>query len=250
LKTDRNSTIAGQPLKTVRAMLRELGRSDHFTVDSVEAFLRKQLWSDHVDDLAKQGKVSSDMRRLYKKSGWTNSSRNVHPLIGVNRIPDQATAACALVEQLLKDGMIEVDARFSDCRGQVAYQLTSKGNAMRSARLVPNLNRAKADKLLADFLRSVEEVNARPDLLHWVTEVRVFGSYLTNSDDLGEIDLALKKERRPASRSFTDAYPERLVALLLKGGSRYISLHGVAEPDENSEFGGKTVYTFVPPKVT
>ena len=50
-------------------MLRELGRSDYFTVASVEAFLHKQLWSDHVDDLAKQGKISPDMRRLYKKNG-------------------------------------------------------------------------------------------------------------------------------------------------------------------------------------
>jgi hypothetical protein len=85
----------------------------------------------------------------------------------------------------------------------------------------------------------VEEVNAHPDLLHWVTEVRVFGSYLTNSDDLGEIDLAIKKEGRPASGSFSDAYPERLVARLLKGGSRYISLHGVAELDENFEFAAR-----------
>jgi hypothetical protein len=121
---------------------------------------------------------------------------------------------------------------------------------MRSARLVPRLNRAKADKLLADFLRSVEEVNAHPDLLHWVTEVRVFGSYLTNSDDLGEICLVIKKERRRGSDSFTDPYPQRLVALLLKGGSRYISLHDAAELDESSKFGGKTVYTFAPPNGT
>src|SRR6476646_8146404 len=213
LKTDRNSTIAGQPLKTVRAMLPELGRGDYFTVASVETFLRKQLWSDHADNLAKQGKISPDMRRLYKKSGeWTNSSRNVYPLIGAYRIPDQATAARALVEQLLKDGMIELNARFSDCREQVAYQPTIKSNASRATHLVPRINRAKAEKLLADFLQCVEEVNAHPDLLHWVIEVRVFGSYLTNSDDLAEIDLAIKKERRPASGSFSDAYPERLVA--------------------------------------
>src|SRR6476659_8664598 len=131
-------------------MLRELGRSDYFTVDSVEAFLHRQLWFDHLDDLAKQGKISPDMRRLYKKNGeWTNSSPNVHPLIGVNRIPDQATAARALVEQLLKDGIIEVSDQFPDCRTQVVYQPTSNGNAMRSAHLVPRLNRAKADKLLA-----------------------------------------------------------------------------------------------------
>ena len=126
-------------------------------------------------------------------------------------------------------------------REQVAYQPTR-----RAARFVPRINRAKAEKLLADFLQCVEEVNAHPDLPHWVTEVRVFGSYLNNSDNLGEIDLAIKKERRPASGSISDAYPERLVALLLKGGSRYISLHGVAELDENFEFGGKTIYTFAP----
>ena len=245
MKTNR--TIAGQRLKTVRAMLREFGRNDCFTVASVEAFLHQQLWSDHVDDLAKQGKISADMRRLYKKSGeWINSGLNVHPLIGVNLIPDQATAARALVEQLLKDGMIEVNGQFFDSQ-QVAYQITTKRNAMLAARIA-RLKRAKAEKLLADFLQCVEEVNAHPDLLHWVTEVRVFGSYLTNSDDLDEIGLEIKKERRPASGCFSDTYPERLVALLLKGGSRYISLHGVAGFDESSEFGGKTVYTFAPPK--
>jgi hypothetical protein len=29
-------------------MLRELGRSDYFTVASVEALLRKQMWFDHA----------------------------------------------------------------------------------------------------------------------------------------------------------------------------------------------------------
>jgi hypothetical protein len=244
LKADRNSTIAGQPLKTVRAMLREFGRGDYFTIASVEAFLRKKLWSDHVDDLARRGTISPAVRLLYKKSGGrTNSSRNVTSLIGANGIPDPATAARALVEQLLKDGMIEVNARFSDCREQVAFQ-----PAIRATHFVPRINRAKAEELLADFLQCVEEVNSHPDLLHWVTEVRVFGSYLNNSDNLGEIDLAIKTERRPASGSFSDAYRDRLVALLLKGGSRYISLHGVAELDQILEFGGKTIYTFAPLK--
>ena len=248
MKADRNRTIAGQRLKMVRTMLRELQRNAHFTVASVEAFLLQQLWSDHVDDLAKQGKLSPNLNRLYKKNGeWTNSGHKVHPHIRVNRISDQAIPARALVEQLLKDGMIEVNGQFFDSQ-QVAYQITTKGNAMLAARIAPRLKRAKAEKLLADFLQCVEEVNAHPDLLHWVTEVGVFGSYLTNSDDLDEIGLEIKKERRPASGSFSDTYPERLVALLLKGGSRYISLHGVAGFDESSEFGGKTVYTFAPPK--
>src|SRR4029078_3403085 len=106
-------------------MLLELGRGEYFTVSSVEAFLRKQLWSDHVNDLAKQGKISPDNRRLYKKTGGrTNSSPNVTSWMRENRMPNQAVPARALVEQLLKDWMIEVNARFSDCQKQVASQPT------------------------------------------------------------------------------------------------------------------------------
>ena len=99
MKTDRTGSIAGQPLKTVRAMLRELGRSDYFTVESVEAFLHKQLWSDHVNDLAgKQGKIQPGYAApLQEEWESTSSRRNVYPLIGANGIPDQATAARALV---------------------------------------------------------------------------------------------------------------------------------------------------------
>ena len=97
----------------------------------------------------------------------------------------------------------------------------------------------------------------------------MFGSYLTNSDHIGAIEIVIKKERRPAA-SFDDASVaiayqngnvfdtdhdiafdlNRMVARLLKGGSRYISLHGVAELDETFEFGGKTVYSFAPPQLT
>jgi hypothetical protein len=140
---------------------------------------------------------------------------------------------------------------------------------MRAARLVRRINRAQADKLLFDFLRSVEDVNAHPDLLHWVTDVRVFGSYLTNCDHIGDIKIVIKTERRPAG-SFDDAsgaiahlngnsfgtdhdiafFLNRMVARLLKGGSRYISLHGAAERNETFECGGKTVYSFAPPQRT
>ena len=86
------------------------------------------------------------------------------------------------------------------------------------------------------------------NIVRQTTMIAVMAVAMTFVLSSGEIDLAIKKEQRPARGSFRDAYPERLVALLLKGGSRYISLHGVAELDGNSEFGGKTVYTFVPPK--
>jgi hypothetical protein len=117
-------------------------------------------------------------------------------------------------------------------------------------------------------LERVAAINADPELMDWVTEVRVFGSYLTDSDDLGDLDLALRYELRPVDdKDFSDAIrafaakhgkrhlswhdqlslPERVVEHRIKGRSPYISMHSIRELERNSSFGGKTVYTFTPP---
>ena len=43
-------------------------------------------------------------------------------------------------------------------------------------------------------------------------------------------------------------YPERLLRQKIRNRSPYISLHGTDELDRNPAMGGKTVYTFMPPK--
>jgi hypothetical protein len=169
---------------------------------------------------------------------------------------------------LLKDGMVE------GCEDgdRPTYRTIMKGNALALTDLVPRMNRAKAEKLLSGVLERVAAINACADLLHWVIEVRVFGSYLKDTDDLGDIDVAIKLERRPVkkngNRPWTDAclemahrsgktfgsyldkltYPDTLVRRMIKNRSSYISLHGTDELDENPDIGGKTIYTFVPSK--
>jgi predicted nucleotidyltransferase len=122
--------------------------------------------------------------------------------------------------------------------------------------------------LLKDVLDRAAAINTDPTLLHYVTELRVFGSYCTDAANLGDLDLAFKLERRKVEGKWTDAclalaqasgrsfknfldelfYPEQLVKRTLKCGSRHISLHTTEELDENPEFGGKTVYRFKPPR--
>ena len=64
-------------------------------------------------------------------------------------------------------------------------------------KFTPRINRAKADKIFADFVKRVDEVNADRAFLHWIAEVRAFGSYVTDTVDLGDLDLAKNLERRP-----------------------------------------------------
>lgn len=93
-----------------------------------------------------------------------------------------------------------------------------------------------------------------------MTEVRVFGSYLTDTDDLGDLDLALKLERRRVKGEWVKAchdladksgktlsffqrltYPETEIRRRIKGRLPRISLHETTELDENPEMGGRTV---------
>jgi hypothetical protein len=269
VKIDRNSLIAGRSVKAVRDLLHEVARGDCFTAEAVVDYLLRERWREYVDELIASGRLRADSRTYWRRDWKRLMQEKVvyGGKIRIKKMPDQTVAAQALIDALLKNGMIGLCADYSRPE---AYTTTMAGNAMRMTGFVPRVNRAKAEKLLADFLRRVAGVNARDDLLHWVTEVRVFGSYLTDSDDLGDLDLAIDLERRPVEKtgeySWANAcvemarrsgktfgtymdelvYPERLVRQLIKNRSPYISLHDTKELDDNPAIGGKTVYTFAP----
>jgi predicted nucleotidyltransferase len=134
------------------------------------------------------------------------------------------------------------------------YQRSVAGNAFALARAVAPIARAKADQLLKEFLKRVEDVNARDELLWHVGEVRVFGSYLNGkAKDFGDIDLGvefvphgpigperskrLEERARQSGRLFRDylqrlVYPEIEVRQLLKARSPYISIHPMQDIEQ------------------
>jgi predicted nucleotidyltransferase len=263
MKIDRGKLIAGQKLKVVREILRDLRHCDSFGTGAVLEHLQKQCCLDYIDELVEQGQLPKDLRSYFRRD-WEGSLKQetIYGGIRVRKMPNQLPKANALIDQLLKDGIIE---RKEDYKDKPHYAPTMKGNALSMTRFVPRLNRAKADKLLADFLKRVKDVNANETFLNWITEVRVFGSYLTDTDDLGDLDLAIKLARRPNWTTdnciaMADAidqqmlfheklnYPEKLLRQKIRNRSPYISLHYTDELDRNPELGGKTIYKFPPPK--
>jgi predicted nucleotidyltransferase len=197
LRLDKNATIAGQPIKRVRELLRRMG-SAHWSDREIADFF-------HIDDV------------------------KAHALI------DEMAVRGFLQESEQRPGN---SSRFYECGPQ--------GSRLASARLLKAITRQKADVIIATLLQRVEMVNARPELLERVCEVRVFGSYLEERDDFGDIDVAVRTERKEGSgknwvreslqraemsgRTFS-SYLDRLfyghteVMRLLKARSRYLSLH-------------------------
>jgi predicted nucleotidyltransferase len=76
------------------------------------------------------------------------------------------------------------------------HALTPEGIRLCTKKFIPRINRVKADLLVAEPLRRATEVNRRGELTHHIASIHVFGSYLTDSDSLGDIDITIELERR------------------------------------------------------
>lgn len=154
-----------------------------------------------------------------------------------------------LLKNLLELGYIEevqVD-------GYKIYRNTLKGNALALSKAVPSLSREKADALYNAFIERVKQVNQEDYYLYKVTKVQLFGSYLTVSPVVNDIDICLELDRKEADseiwlkqnqarvseaaqkgvrfNTYLDElfYSEREVRSFLSAKSRYLSFH---DPDD------------------
>lgn len=164
------------------------------------------------------------------------------------RLGTKTKAATDLIEALVADGLIvETDTR-SNGRN---YELTIKGMALSMASAAKPITRRTAERLVSEFLQRVEEVNNDSDLLYFVSEVVAFGSLLTASPTLSDIDLAVMYTRKFCQTHWTAqsrqrvaiaeangrhfsgffemlGWPEREIELRLRKGSRALHLHDLS----------------------
>ncbi|SEC95465.1 hypothetical protein [Bradyrhizobium erythrophlei] len=264
MKIDRDAAVGGQPIKLVRDLLADATNSDGFYSDLVDEHLQKAWWRSTIDTLIEEGKINRHNRGQALRH-WART-RDPKKIFGVRlpKAPDLSAQARNLIEALLAHDLIRRGDRESD--GRIVYHVTDNGHATGMKTLVPRMTRSTAEALLQKTLERIAKINSDPELLHYVTEVRVFGSYLTDTDDLGDIDLAIKLVRKRVRGEWVKAchdladksgktlsffqrltYPETEIRRRIKSRLPRISLHETSELDENPEMGGSTVYTFAAP---
>ena len=181
------------------------------------------------------GRPAPDVRTLLRRlrlDSWT--VKEVARLLKVSE-----GKARRLVYMLRRLGYVEVVPR----QRAGTWRNTMAGNALANATAALPISRAEASSRLEHFLERVELVNADDSLPHRVGKVVIFGSYLSNQERLGDIDLgpqyadrwaeavlarAESAERRGRHfRGFLDrlTWAEDEVKRLLRGGARLLSLH-------------------------
>jgi hypothetical protein len=150
LRLDKSASIAGQPVKRIRDLLRRM-EAVHWSDRAIADFF-------HLDE----------------------------------------TQANALATELVACGLLEESKRRPNDHRRF-YELGPQGPRFASTRLLRPITRAKAESIVAAFLQHVEKINERQELLERVCEVRVFGSYLEAREYLGDVDIALRIERKGSS---------------------------------------------------
>ena len=158
-------------------------------------------------------------------------------------IPEEAQK---LTDELQAQGYIEPA---SENYETLHWQNTIKGNSLANASAAKPIGREKADKAFAEFMERVNQVNHDPYFLFRVVKVILFGSYLTDTQTVNDIDLAVEiapkeddidrrsslyqqrrneaQEKRVHFNNYIDyiSWPEIEVWKFLKARSRIISIH-------------------------
>lgn len=193
-------------------------------------------------DMTIVGVPALEIRKLFR-DGDRFIAAQAERLLGV-----PAKRAEEIMHALVREGFLKRDESFRQADGDVVWELTTQGRALRIAKACKPIKRSTADKLVAEFLARVEEANRRSYYAYRVERVVVFGSYLSDRPDLGDIDLGLEFEAkwpeegtyesltRPRIRaalkagrsfkSFVDetSWPQIEIQLFLKNRSRALSL--------------------------
>lgn len=122
-----------------------------------------------------------------------------------------------------------------------------------AAKKALNISRKTADRILSEVVERAKEINASPfpKYLHFVKKIAVFGSYLTDKEGLGDIDIAVLLEPRKEGshrepqdiasecveihgKNVSDwfqmmIFPQRIVRQTLQNRSKSLSIHGYDE---------------------
>lgn len=197
-----SKTIIGLPVKTARDLLRHLNVSK-IDVESVHGFLDDLHWRDTVDAAHKADpRVPRDLR-----TGIDVSDRKEYCRIWRFKFkPVPMAEAERVFAALLAEGYLEPNQpEYPNDKRK--HQTSQKGRQLAAANLTKRFTRAKADKEVADLIERANQINARDELVYYIHKITAFGSYLTDSDDLGDIDLIIGLGiRRPGENADESHY--------------------------------------------
>ena len=153
-----------------------------------------------------------------------------------------------LAHDLQAEGWLAKDTQYPEY-----LALTELGHRFTIARATQPMKRKTADRLLDGAIRAAKDINADGSMTHFVEELYVFGSYLSDRHEIGDLDLGVKLGRRlgrltneqwsnwcrdigyaSSARNIVAMlfHSENLVLRRLKQRSKYVAIHPLSDLDQ------------------
>ncbi len=211
-------------------------------------------------------KIREVVRNAMSEKLWGRSKTIITGKVA--KILKQSTSISKqVVEQLIREEyLIYKKEKFGKT---IQYQLeaTEKGRQFGLATATEPISREKATQLLNQLVERAKTINSNNELVYFVESIKVFGSYLSDNDSLGDLDVGVKLTRRLESDEFTQqnqkrielarangrsfsnyldeiAWPHTEVMLMLKARKKGLSLHNEEIDDVIRITKTKLVYQY------
>ncbi len=149
------------------------------------------------------GFPAKQIRELLRQNDQYLSVIHVAKVLGL-----RGKKALKLLETLERQEFIEKSDTDSD--GTQYWKLTLRGSALSKALFSAPVSRRNAEKKLSEFIDRVHSVNEDSRFLYRVRKVIVFGSFLTESPTVGDVDIAIDLEpKEPDTKRHSDLVQDR-----------------------------------------
>jgi predicted nucleotidyltransferase len=144
------------------------------------------------------GFPARQVRKLLRQSDLFLSVDDVTKVLGLS-----GKSALQLLKTLEQQGFIKKNNSAPDPKKN--WKHTIKGGALSNALFSAPVSRQSAEQALSEFMDRVREVNEGNQFLYRVRKVVLFGSFLTESYALGDLDIAIDLvPKEPDSRKHSE----------------------------------------------
>lgn len=155
-----------------------------FTPYNLAARLFRQQMVDARSSYREFDTRLDHLRRAGTNPGWLCG---VIPEIR-NTVTPILSAIQPIIDALLAENMIKKVVREGDKIQR--YSLDYYGMTLRRQTSLKPISRDRADALLAQLVEVIQGINADPESPYRIPRLAVFGSYLSDKSELGDLDIA------------------------------------------------------------
>ena len=133
------------------------------------------------------GIKAEDMRALLRKSSFGNFSTDFFR----KELKLEKEKANKILDQMIKEEYFERDKKDKNY-----LNIKTKANAIRNAKFIKPITKVVAEKYVQELIERAKNINEDEYFIVYVDKIYAFGSYISDSNDCGDIDLVVELKNK------------------------------------------------------